>query len=91
MAADTRRPRTRAEAGAVFMVALLLVLVAGGEFPMAGGRDSSQTLETMKAQNARGYLFIRGSDTPWASAGFMAIGTWGTDPPPYDGDRRCAS
>ncbi len=82
--ATTGRPPRPGGAGAVFMFTLLISLATGCAFPMAGGMDSSQTLEIMKAQNARGCLFIRGSATPWASAGFMAIGTWGTDPPPYN-------
>jgi len=50
---------------------------------MLGGMNATETLEIMKAQNARGCLYIRGSATPFASAGFIALGTWGADPPKY--------
>jgi hypothetical protein len=45
--------------------------------------NAAESIQVMQQQNARGCLFIRGSATPFASAGFVAVGTWGNDPPAY--------
>jgi len=43
-----------------------------------------QSVELMKAQNARGCIYFAGSAAPWAQVKTVLVGTWGADPPPYE-------
>lgn len=52
--------------------------------PMLGRRNSADSLGVMKVRNARGCIYVHGSATTFASAGFVMVGTWSQGPPPYD-------
>jgi hypothetical protein len=60
-----------------------LVTSACAMFTPPGGMSTSDTLEWMKLQNARGCMYARGASTAFLTASFGVVGTWGADPPPY--------
>jgi len=63
---------------------LLLPFLTGCPGTFLGGMNSTESLEVMRAQNARGCIFIMGNATSFASARFIVVGTWGDSPPSYE-------
>jgi len=50
---------------------------------LTGTASTSDALKVMKAENARGCIYVRASATPWAQATLLLVGTWGAKPPEY--------
>jgi len=61
-----------------------LVLLAGCAPLLTGTASTSDALKVMKAENARGCIYVRASATPWAQATLLLVGTWGAKPPDYE-------
>ncbi len=63
---------------------VLAVLLPGCAPLLTGTGNVDDALKVMREQNARGCLYVRGNAKPWADASLIVVGTWGSEPPPYE-------
>ena len=64
----------------VLLYGLALLALNACGFLLTGKTDAGQIQQIMDAIDARGCIYFRASATPYASAGTLIVGTWGTPP-----------